>query len=519
MFVNFIKRGILSVLRRPIKSLILLLIIFILGDVMAGAISVEQAINKAQKNVLNKTGAIATLEIDYEKTSNLNGDDFQKKVKSISIDTVNRIGKSKYLSYYDFTTSYSLQTNTLKRYATDDYPILKGDIDLSSSVIRGELADNPNQTEYFNITGIQEKNMVDIQVGKIKLVGGRKFTDEEIENLKYVAIISKNFADTNNLNIGSKINLENVVVKIDDSIKPLYRESTYDSKIGIDSGIQAKQELEFEVVGIFEVIRPATKDSSNDYMYNELENKIYTTNKVVENIINFTKNEYKKTNPEYAEQLANTNYITPLFVIKNPLDLDKFKESIKNDIPEYYKSTDNSNTYQKVAAPMKNMKWISSIVLYVAAGATLLILSLLITLFLRDRRHEIGIYLALGERKLRVISQIVFEVVVVAFTSITLSLFVGGLIASSISKKTLNNQMIEDVNGRKDIGIQYGESSLDWMGYSTNVTSEDLMSAYKISLNGGTIIMFYLIGLGTVLISTIVPIVYVTKLRPKKILM
>jgi putative ABC transport system permease protein len=218
MFVNFIKRGILSVLRRPIKSLILLLIIFILGDVMAGAISIEQAINKAEKNVLNKTGAMATLEIDYEKTGKLTGDDFQKKVKSISIPTINKIGKSKYLSYYDFTTSYSLQSDTLKRYISSDTPIYKGSVDLSSSIIAGDLSDPANpvsQTEYFNITGIEEKNMIDIQVGKIKLVEGRKFTDNEIKELKYVAIISKNLAKANDLRIGSKIDLKNVVMKMD----------------------------------------------------------------------------------------------------------------------------------------------------------------------------------------------------------------------------------------------------------------------------------------------------------------
>jgi putative ABC transport system permease protein len=142
-------------------------------------------------------------------------------------------------------------------------------------------------------------------------------------------------------------------------------------------------------------------------------------------------------------------------------------------------------------------------------------------LFLRDRRHEIGIYSALGERKIRVISQIVFEVIVVAFTSITLSLFAGGLIASSISKKTLNNQMIGDASGDDNSKpyIEYGSSSLDWMGYGINVTSEDLMSAYKVSLTGSTIIIFYIIGLGTVLVSTIIPIIYITKLKPKKILM
>ena len=305
------------------------------------------------------------------------------------------------------------------------------------------------------------------------------------------------------------------MVKTNDDIILYDTDALYDSKMIYDPEILATQNIELEIVGIFSVNRPKNK-TDNDYMYDELENKIYTSNKVVENIVNFSVTEYKKIDQDAVDQYLSGITITPLFVLKDPLNLDKFKASITKDVPEYYKITDNSGNYKKIAAPMKNMKWISSVVLYVSIGATLLILSLLITLFLRDRKHEIGIYLALGERKYKVVSQILIEVLLISFAGITMSLFAGGIIASSVSKEMLNNELIAAAD-KPD--MYYDGSSLDWLGYSATVSEEDLMSAYNVTLNGYTTLLFYIVGLTTVLVSTIVPIFYITRLIPKKVWM
>ena len=65
------------------------------------------------------------------------------------------------------------------------------------------------------------------------------------------------------------------------------------------------------------------------------------------------------------------------------------------------------------------MSKLSKYVLIVAIIATVLITGLVVLLFLRDRKHELGIYLSLGERRGRVVGQILIEVMVVAFIGIT----------------------------------------------------------------------------------------------------
>src|SRR5699024_1675933 len=140
--------------------------------------------------------------------------------------------------------------------------------------------------------------------------------------------------------------------------------------------------------------------------------------------------------------------------------------------------------------------------------ATVLIIGLVVLLFLRDRKRELGIYLSLGEKRARVVGQILIEVMIVAFIGISLSLFSGNLLAGQISDTMIKAD---------DSGYQY-----DYIYYGnleTNLTTDDVLDSYEVSLNSSYILVFYGVGLLTILLSTIIPLVYIVRLNPKKILM
>ena len=75
------------------------------------------------------------------------------------------------------------------------------------------------------------------------------------------------------------------------------------------------------------------------------------------------------------------------------------------------------------------------------------------------------------------------------------------------------------INNEKDGEMVVYGGVFEWMGYGSNITPEEVADSYNVSIGLGTIGMFYLIGLGTVLVSTIVPNVYILRLNPKKIMM
>ncbi|MGI6155554.1 MAG: ABC transporter permease, partial [Enterococcus lemanii] len=65
--MNFWQRGLKSVTRRKGRSLILFLVIFILGNVIAGAVSIEQSTKNVEEATKKKMVAVATVEMDYER--------------------------------------------------------------------------------------------------------------------------------------------------------------------------------------------------------------------------------------------------------------------------------------------------------------------------------------------------------------------------------------------------------------------------------------------------------------------
>ena len=494
--MNFLKRALLSIKRRVGKSIILLILVFVLGNVIAGAISIKQATKNTEINMRKKIGVIASAEIDYDKIPQDPDFDYNS-LKQITSEQIEKIGKLPYVDYYDYSITASLISTTLKRFTVDNY-------------------EYESDYEYFTIIGVQMPELSILKSGKSELIKGRNFTDQEIKSGENVVIISNTFAELNNLDVGLTVTLLNRMYK------PVSREQAMSYTGWIEPEIAFDQEIEFEVVGIYKTGREIkVSDSGNvdfNYMDAERENSIYTPNQVVININNLIRTEIKKIAPEEAEYYSNEDYIVPVFVLSDPMDVDKFKEEATSYLPEYYHITDNAENFNQIAGPMKNMEWIAQIVLYVAIGATVVILSLLITLFLRDRKHEMGIYLSLGEKKKKVMLQIALEVIIISFIGITISLFTGNVLANAMSKEMLKNQMIEDQNNKEQM-YYGGTSNTEWLGYGSRISEEDLIESYKVSLGTTTVLIFYAIGLGTVLISTLIPMVYIMRLNPKKIML
>jgi len=103
----------------------------------------------------------------------------------------------------------------------------------------------------------------------------------------------------------------------------------------------------------------------------------------------------------------------------------------------------------------------------------------------------------------------------VAFVAISLSLFTGNVIAKSLSSNMLQQQL--EKNSNEDNGYYY--TSYSNYSYLGEVSNEDVLAAYDIQLGINYIIMIYAIGLSTTLVSTVAPMIYTTRLKPKKILM
>jgi putative ABC transport system permease protein len=364
--------------------------------------------------------------------------------------------------------------------------------------------------------------------GKATLYQGRVFTADEMTGDANVILISKNLADTNTLSVGSVIHFKRDIYKYEmmtaedgkEASSSISSGTAADMPAVYDPGIVKTLEFEFTVIGIFEPRKTTVigEDGQPQEVASALENVIYASNSVINDCNNqIAAAEIEVNGSDNGYYYYST--VDPMFVLNSPEDLDAFIAEATPKLPQFYQITDNSAEFETVSAPLANMSWIAGIILYVAIGATLLILSLLITLFLRDRKHEMGIYLSLGERKAKVAGQILIEVMMIAVVAISLSLFTGNIIAKNMSGQMLENQIIEEQQNNGD--IYPVKIDVFYPGYysDSSISSQDLIDSYKVTLDGNTILLFYLCGIGTVMLSTLIPIAYTLRLNPKKILM
>ena len=492
--MNFIKRAMLSVIRKKGKTVILLLIIFILGNVMAYGISINQATKNINNNIKKSLGGYATIELDYtaiENEYNNGNQDIYSEIRYLNVDEIQRIGSSSYVKYYDYSASGYYYLENLKRVTNSES---------SKWIGSGSL-------EGISLKGIQYAPIMDASEDRIRIVDGRAFNEAEVNNNSYVTVISKEFALENNLQVGDTVKLLNAV---------------YDwSSDSMVETMFASQDIVLEIIGIYEVNMTYFQKQNNngndfdivEYELEDIYNTIYVPNGVVIEEERFYMEKYSELYPEDVHYYNGENtYYEQMFVLNNPEDIIKFEEEVKGLLPPFNLLKYSADSFDQISASVSQVTDISKAILYGSVIATVIILSLVVVLFLRDRRHEFGIYLALGESRLKLLSQILVEIMSVAVIALSLSVFTGNILAKELSSSMLTKELDKNV---VDTGYYRGMSGQ----YIGEVSNEDVLSAYDIKLGGEYIAMIYLIGIGTVFVSTLAPMAYTLRLKPKKILM
>ena len=466
--MNFINRSLLSIKRRKNRSLILFIAVFLICNVMSGAISVKNALLNTEKSFTNLIPVEVSIVDDYSYFL----DDTDT---SITEDIVKKIGTSSYVQSYYYYYKYWLGSNKLENGA--EIPIIGAD------------ADNEfHPFNSFDILGAYKKTVLQQDDNSIKIISGNSFTDEDIKNGNNVILISEQVTNKNKLNVGDKIKLG--------------------SQIDPYSANSQVVEEEYEIIGIFETKSQYEKDTDGNLV--EIESQyvdtIYMPNNAIKSIHDKVITEVKKqgTDAYDAFSIINKYQLNSIDVV------EEFKSENLNNLPKGYVFEDNSESISSVTGPMNNMKDLSNIIVYASIVASIIIIGLIMVLFCKERKKEMGIYLALGERKKNIAMQLLFETLLVAIIAITISVFTGNMIAKNVSNKMLQNQITEQ-------NTKLSENN--YYNYDSLIDDEEIISNYNVSLNGSTILMIYGISILSISLSTILPICYTLKLNPRKILM
>lgn len=300
-----------------------------------------------------------------------------------------------------------------------------------------------NKSNLVMMNGITaSKSNIDFKSEVLKLEKGRHIE----ENDKNKIMIHEKFAELNNVNLGDKIKLA-----------------------------QEGKSLELEVVGIYSGEKTNTFNGlSSDF----IENTVYTDYKASQELSNLIANN-KVTSVEYG--------------VEDPTKLDDVIKTVeKLGIDNLMVSKSNKN-YELITSSVESITKITNMIRIGSVVVGVVILSLILMFWVRERTYEIGILLSLGTSKVNLVLQFIVEVLLVTI--------VGLIIALGIEVTT----------------IKYLVSNVG------SIFSEDLPKTIadeliKISVNGIDIINLVIVMIAIVIISVVVALLPILKMKPKKIL-
>ena len=537
--MNIFNRAMVTVVRQSGKSVILFLIIFILGIVLSGVISIRNAMVVTEESLMMRMPAIGTIGFDFESAvadPDVSPQELGRAYQIANQPTaaeLSSVGHLPYVRAYDFflqSMFFSRDLFWTKIEMDEDRLPAGADVNSLRGNVQGARAMG-GQIEMFPGRGVSNPNITDIDAGLITLVAGRTFTQEEINQDAKVVVISQAFAHENDLTIGSMIELENIAH--DYTTMGLEGSGNFVLDRHEERFMLAHRRLSFEVIGIFDIAQAFIYEAYEGWLFSEalfrrtdLNNRFYVPFGVAEDMLIFEAHAMLEVEARLreafgdgeAEDMLNDDpLLESIFVLYDPRDLEAFAMEANEFLPEFWEIRDLRAVDDHVIASMDTLLQIADVVQWSTMSAAIVILTLIMLLFLRERRHEIGIYLALGDQKRHVLTQFLTEIGLIVLMAIVLSLFAGHFLSETISSYMLEQHLRQSGQGSGEI-----VDELPWELALFNpgaMPIEEVIELYQVGLSVEVMLTFTLISGAIVVLSVVVPVIYVTRLEPKQILM
>ena len=228
--------------------------------------------------------------------------------------------------------------------------------------------------------------------------------------------------------------------------------------------------VEVQIIGIFTSTR---KSDTEEYMdtTNLFENIIFTDLNTTSKLIYETDSE----NSQYGD-----------FEVEDPEELDNLiteMKKIENVNWDNCKITKNDSNFKNTKEALEGIQQIVSTAIIVIFIISIILIVLILNLWTKHRINEIAILLSVGISKKDIIWQQIIEILMVSVPAFILSYF-----TSSIATKIVGSKLISSITNSIEISVNI----FDWL----------LVSG---------------IGLLIILVSTIISIYQITKIKPRDI--
>ena len=265
-------------------------------------------------------------------------------------------------------------------------------VESEQKVMREDLS--PNMKNLVSIDAMTNQKRNQLFTSNVFTIKQGKNLDKNDDNK---ILVHEEFAKKNKLKLHDKIGLK---------------------FLNMNGNGDANKESQYEIVGIFSGKKQEKYTGfSSDYS----ENSMFINYNSAQNSLNIKGN----------DQIANKI----LLHTQNSESMDNAINQIKSKIANSskYIIEKNDNAFKEVIDSINGVKHIIQMMTYSIMVAGLVVLSLILILWLRERIYEIGILLSIGVSKLKIIGQFIMELVFVSIPAAMFSLINGDFIIKQIA--------------------------------------------------------------------------------------
>lgn len=449
--MNPAKRAFLYVSRKKGKTLSLFLLIFIVAVFLISCFGVLNASERLSKDIRTSLGAAFYIRANTAVSMNENGETEVKEnsvnISQKEIEQIMGTGEIKYCNpvNYGFAKSDDIQFIPGEKH-TDENNMGKV-MALRYSALAPDFTDE---------TAV--------------LIAGNHIT--ETDNKKI--LISEQLASANHLSVGDVITLTHA--------KLGELDGAYMDEIPVKTAY-----VQVEVSGIYKL---NIEDTAIKPTAGVAENKIYSSLDVLDEL-------HESETGTYTGEVD--------FYITDPAQLESITRKVQLlpsiDWTTHFIRT-NDFQYSKIADELHSLGDLVKILLVLVSIVSTAVLTLLLTMRIRDRMQETGILLSVGISKKQILAQFLLEVLSVAVLALGLSYiaslgitrFLGYSLFGDLQPNLLNEETL--ITGAKS-GIQIEN---------------------YLKLSGAEISLIYLCQLTIIAFSTFVSSISSMRLKPKEVL-
>ncbi|EAD8887907.1 ABC transporter permease [Listeria monocytogenes] len=496
--MNFFKRAWLSMKARKGRSVLQLIIFTVVCVLILSGFTIQSAADKASELAREQLGGTVTLTVDREKqmqamrdeaaSSDSSSTESKPQFESSPIDVsdANELAKLNHVASYNYYSSTQALASGFDPIESSGDTSSSSDETSTTTETQGPGGGQggPQMVDAdLSISGLLDSaTSTDFEAGTSELTSGVAITSADKD--KNVAMVEENLAEENDWKVGDSF----TVTSSDGNTK-----------------------VTLKIVGIYKTTDSGS-DMAQNFSFLNPYNKLYVPYTVANTIKG---SDYKNT------------VDSAVYTMDDAANISAFeKEAKKVDSIDWdtFKLDANDTLYQQMIGPINSVASFSKNVVYIVSIAGALILGLLVMMQVRDRKYEMGVLLAIGEKRGKLIAQFFVEILIVALVSFGLAAASSHYVAQLAGNQLLaqqNSSTNETTTSTENRGPGgggqggpggFGESVSNLTKNTEQIKELDIQVTLEDMLKMGGI------GIGIAFISVLLPAALVLRMNPKTIL-